>query len=259
MSHRTVKPASWLIPLTPSKVGNVSLFCFPYAGAGASVYRTWTKLLPHDLEAFAIQAPGRETRFMEPFVSSITELANQAARAITLETDKSVVLFGHSLGAACAYETARVLERLGRTPELLIISGRQCPGTASKRNPIAHLTDKEFLEHVRTYKGTPSAVMENTEMMELLLPLLRADFSLSEQYRPNLEHLLSCPILGLGSSQDEWLDLETLKAWGKLTQGGFDMHWFEGDHFYLNQQTEELLSVIKEKISARIRAINYLA
>ncbi len=259
MTHTTIKPASWLIPLTPSKVGNLSLICFPYAGAGASVYRNWSKLLPHNLDAFAIQAPGRETRFLEPFVSSINDLANQAARAIMLETEKPVVLFGHSLGAACAYETARVLERLGRVPELLIISGRQCPGTASKRTSIGHLSDEQFIEHVRTYKGTPSAVLENKELMELLLPLLRADFNLSEQYRHAPEPLLSCPILGLGSFQDEWLDHETLQAWGKLTQSGFETHWFEGDHFYLNQQTEELLNVIKEKISARMSAVNYLA
>lgn len=258
MGQTTVKHGSWLISLTPSKAGNVSLFCFPYAGAGASVYRSWNKLLSDDIDAFAIQAPGRETRFLEPFVSSINDLANQAAQAILPETDKPIILFGHSLGAVCAYETARVLERLGRSPELLIISGRQCPGTASKRAPIGHLSDEQFLEHVRTYKGTPSAVLENKELMELLLPLLRADFNLSEQYRPKLEPMLSCPILGLGSSQDEWLDRETLQAWGKLTRGGFDTHWFEGDHFYLNQQTEGLLNVIKEKISTRIREVNYL-
>lgn len=250
MNRPTAKLASWLVSLTPSGVGDVSVFCFPYAGAGASVYRSWAKLLPSHLNAFAIQAPGRETRFLEPFVSSITELANQAAQAILRETEKPIVLFGHSLGAACAYETARALERSGHTPELLIVSGRQCPGTPSKRAPIGHLSDKQFIDHVRMYKGTPSAVLENKELMELLLPLLRADFSLSEQYRPLAEPLLSCPILGLGSTDDEWLDHDTLQAWENLTRSDFETHWFEGDHFYLNQQTEALLNVINEKISA---------
>lgn len=229
------------------------MFCFPYAGGGASVYRGWNKHFSTEVELYSIQAPGRETRFSEPFVGSISELASAAAQAIQSTTDKPIILFGHSLGAACAYETARALQRAGRTPELLIVSGRQCPGTVSKRAPISHLTDTQFLQHVRTYKGTPAAVLENEELMELLLPLLRADFALAEHYKPTAEPLLTCSILGLGSTQDEWLDVETLEPWGALTQGGFETHWFEGDHFYLNHHTAKLASLLKEKIAPRLK------
>lgn len=227
------------------------MFCFPYAGAGASIYRGWDKLFPTEMTLYAIQPPGRETRFSEPFVSSISELANAAADAILEVTDKPIVLFGHSLGAACAYETARVLERAGRSPELLIVSGRQCPGTISKRAPISHLTDAQFLQHVRAYKGTPAAVLENEELMEILLPLLRADFTLAEHYRPAPEPILNCSILGLGSMQDEWLDRATLEPWGALTRGNFETHWFEGDHFYLNPRASELAMLLREKISVQ--------
>lgn len=253
------KPSPWLLPLNSHQNSQLTVFCFPYAGAGASVYRSWGKMFTNDIEAYAVQAPGRETRFSEPFVLSIAQLAQQASQAILNATNKPLVLFGHSLGAACAYETARALERAGRAPELLIVSGRQCPGTVSKRAPIAHLSDEEFLAHVRTYKGTPSAVLENEELMELLLPLLRADFGLAERYRPSVEPLLTCTMLGLGSTEDEWLDAETLEPWGNLTSGDFETHWFEGDHFYLNQKTEELVTFLKEKITARIRALDYLA
>lgn len=253
------KASPWLSALNSHQNSPVTLICFPYAGAGASVYRGWSKLFSNDIEAYAVQAPGRETRFTEPFVSSIADLAQQASQAILHATDKPVILFGHSLGAACAYETARALERAGRAPELLVVSGRQCPGTVSKRAAIAHLSDAEFLEQVRTYKGTPSAVLDNEELMELLLPLLRADFELAERYRPSVEPLLSCPMLGLGSTQDEWLDAETLEPWGNLTSGDFETHWFEGDHFYLNQRTEELVTFLKEKITARMRTLDYLA
>jgi len=227
------------------------MFCFPYAGAGASIYRGWGKLFPAELELFAVQAPGRETRFSEPFVTSISALARAAAEAILEATNKPIILFGHSLGAACAYETAQALERAGRSPELLIVSGRQCPGTPSKRTAISHLTDTQFLQQVRTYKGTPAAVLENEELMELLLPLLRADFALAEHYKPVSAPLLTCPILGLGSTQDEWLDIKTLEPWGALTQGSFETHWFEGDHFYLNHRAVELASLLKEKINLR--------
>ena len=229
------------------------MFCFPYAGGGASVYRGWGKHFPTEIELYSVQAPGRETRFSEAFVGSVTELANAVALAILNATDKPIILFGHSLGAACAYETARALQRIGRTPELLVVSGRQCPGTVSKRAPISHLTDAQFLQHVRTYKGTPAAVLENEELMELLLPLLRADFALAEHYKPATEPLLTCSVLGLGSTQDEWLDVETLEPWGSLTQGSFETHWFEGDHFYLNHHATELASLLKEKIATRLK------
>lgn len=253
MTTPQTKHSPWIVPLKHSAAGSPSVFCFPYAGAGASVYRSWSKLFTPEMDLYAIQAPGRETRFSEDFVSSISELASIVTKEILNTTDKPVVLFGHSLGAACAYETARALEHMGCSPELLILSGRQGPGSVSKRAPIAHLSDTEFLQHVLTYKGTPAAVLENEELMELLLPLLRADFALAEQYKPSPEPLLTCPVLGLGSTQDEWLDQESLERWGDLTLGSFESHWFEGDHFYLNHRTAELVSYVQKKITAQMK------
>lgn len=258
MTTPQTKLSPWLLPISRHTGCACAVFCFPYAGGGASVYRGWGKLFPAETELYSIQAPGRETRFSEPFVSSVTELANAVAQAILNTTDKPIILFGHSLGAACAYETARALQHVGRTPELLIVSGRQCPGMRSKRAPITHLSDAEFLQHVRTYKGTPAAVFENEELMELLLPLLRADFSLAENYRPTTGPLLTCPVLGLGSTNDEWLDEESLNRWGALTHGEFDTHWFEGDHFYLNHHTEALVTLLKTKMNTLTNKVGYL-
>ncbi len=273
MTTTQIKHSPWLVPLLRQQANSTAnasantaasgescasvnasastanVFFFPYAGAGASIYRHWGKLFPSTMNLFAIQAPGRETRYSEPFISSITTFAGAVANAIEHVTDEPIVLFGHSLGAACAYETARALERADRTPALLVVSGRQCPGTVSKRAPISHLSDAQFLEHVRTYKGTPAEVLENEELMELLLPLLRADFALSEHYKSAPEPLLTCPILGVGSTSDEWLDEETLSRWNTLTKGIFESHWFEGDHFYLNHRTEELVSLLRKKMN----------
>lgn len=242
------KISPWLSPLVRTTESPVAIFCFPYAGSGASVYRSWNQFFSNEADLYAVQAPGRETRFSEPFVKTIPELAAAVADVIQSVTDKPIILFGHSLGSACAFETAKVLEHRGRAPELLIVSGRQCPGTPSKRAPISHLPDKQFLEQVRQYKGTPIEVLENKELMEVLLPLIRSDFALAERYRPNADDLLSCPILALGSVDDEWLDVEKLEQWATLTQGSFETHWFAGDHFYLNNRTEELVSFIKGKM-----------
>jgi medium-chain acyl-[acyl-carrier-protein] hydrolase len=242
------KLSPWLYPIIRSDESPIAMICFPYAGSGASIYRGWSKLFSTEVDLYAVQAPGRETRFTEPFVSTIQELATAAALAIQSVTDKPIVLFGHSLGSACAYETARVLEGRGRTPELLIVSGRQCPGTPSKRAPISHLSDSQFLNQVRHYNGTPTEILENAELMEVLLPLIRSDFALAERYRPAPSPTLNCPMLALGSVDDEWLDVETLEQWATLTQGPFETHWFAGDHFYLNRHAQELVSFIKEKM-----------
>lgn len=224
------------------------LFCFPYAGGSASVFRNWKTYLPQNIEAFAIQPPGRETRFAEPPVSDFHEYLDQSVQAILPLTDTPFAIFGHSLGAAAAFETARLLEKRGIATRLLIVSGRQCPGSPSRRAPIAHLPDADFLKAVSSYNGTPAEILNNRELMEILLPMIRADFSLAEGYKytPGIE--LSCPIIAIASRQDEWLAAETIAGWSGMTKGPFESKWFEGDHFYLNQYTRELVELLSERL-----------
>ena len=245
----TKKAGNWLIPLVQNKTSALRLFCFPYAGGGASVFRNWKNLLSQDLDAYALQAPGRETRFSEIPISDIDVLVRHAVDAIRPMTDRPFALFGHSLGSTIAFETARQLQNEGFNPALLIVSGRQCPGAPSKRIPIGHLPEKEFLKGLEGYNGTPAEVLRNKDLIELLLPMIRADFLLSENYRYQAEAgILNCPILALGSHQDIWLDPAYLEGWSKFTSGEFESQWFEGDHFYLNQHTAELVAEINLKL-----------
>ncbi len=245
------KNSAWLMPIALKPSSTSRLICFPYAGAGASIFRSWASLLPAHIEAFSIQSPGRETRFVEPLLTDFQSYVAQASNAIRPLCDKPITLFGHSLGAAVAYESARYLEQQGVTVELLIVSGRACPGTASRRPPISHLSDADFLRHMASYNGTPKAVLENQDLIELLLPMIRSDFALAEHYRPTPGPLLRCPLLALGSRQDEWLDPAGVDNWKALTGGSFQTQWFEGDHFYLNRYTAELVSYIAQQVSDR--------
>ena len=100
-----------------------------------------------------------------------------------------------------------------------------------------------------TYNGTPSAILENKELLELLLPMIRADFSMSEHYaRSPITAQLSCPVIALGSRQDEWLSETAMDDWKNVSSGSFETHWFEGDHFYLNKYAKELVGFLSEKI-----------
>lgn len=247
----TQQASKWIIPFTSSPLSQQKLFCFPYAGAGASIYRSWGTLLHKNIQGFAIQPPGRETRFSENLLTSLDAYADQAFNAIEPYCSASgkLILFGHSLGALAAFETAKRLQSAGHHVDLLIVSGRQDPATKSKRPPISHLSAEAFIQQMATYNGTPTAILENQEILDILLPMIRTDFSMAEHYNRLPTALsLHCPILALGSRQDEWLDPGSIDGWKNVTNGSFEKHWFEGDHFYLNQYTKELVDHISKKI-----------
>jgi medium-chain acyl-[acyl-carrier-protein] hydrolase len=247
----TQQTSKWVVPLTPTHLGQHKLFCFPYAGSGASVYRNWGKLLQKNIQGFAIQPPGRETRFSEDLLASIDDYATQAQQAIEpyCSYNEKLILFGHSLGALAAYETAKRLQSADAHVDLLIVSGRQDPTRPSIRPPISHLNNVEFIQQMATYNGTPAAILQNEELLELLLPMIRADFSMSEHYtRCPITTQLACPVIALSSRQDEWLSKTAIDDWKNISSGSFETHWFEGDHFYLNQSAKELVAFLSDKI-----------
>ncbi len=240
----------WLIPITPPRSAGVRMICFPYAGAGATIYRAWGKLLDPRIECFAIQPPGRGTRFSEDLLTNVGEYARQASAAIlSLPTDRPIVLFGHSLGALAAYETAVHMKQVGRLIDCLVVSGRQAPDMPSKREPISHLHNDAFIKNMATYNGTPPEVLASQDLLELLLPMIKADFSMSENYSARPGVRLSCRVLALGAMDDDWLDEDSIDAWKKVTSGEFQTQWFEGDHFYLNHHAEKLVAYLSQNFS----------
>ena len=244
--------SKWVVPITPTHSGPHKLFCFPYAGAGASVYRSWAQLLQKNIQGFAIQPPGRETRFSEDLLTSMDDYAHQAHKAIQAycSSNEKLILFGHSLGALAAYETAKRLQSTGSHVDLLIVSGRQDPTRASIRPPISHLDNVEFIQQMATYNGTPSVILQNEELLEILLPMIKADFSMAEHYaRAPITTQLECPVIALASKQDEWLSEIAIDGWKNVSRGSFETHWFEGDHFYLNQYTAELVGFLSNNIN----------
>lgn len=245
----TVFHDSWLIPVTPARTRGVRVICFPYAGAGASVYRSWSNFLDPQIECWAVQPPGRETRFIDDLLVDMADYVQQVARVIrALANDRPVFLFGHSLGALAAYETAVALTQSGVPLEGLIVSGRQDPDTPSKRQAISHLNDAEFVRQMATYNGTPAEVLANAELLEILLPMIKSDFSMSEHYAGRSEYQLECPVIALGSRGDAWLDADAIDRWKSVTSGDFQVKWFDGDHFYLNHQTQALVQYLTQHV-----------
>ena len=155
----------------------MQLFCLPYAGGGAAVYRLWPDDFPSDIEVCRVQLPGREDRLDEPLLTDAVHGAGILAAALVPCLDAPYALFGHSMGAALAYETALVLERTyGRPPIGLLASARRAPHLPGRKPPVHRLPDRLFIEELRRLNGTPREVLDSTEMMGFMLPIVRADF-----------------------------------------------------------------------------------
>lgn len=239
----------WLVKPKPNPQATLRLFCFPYSGAGASVYYKWADVLPNTLEVCAVQLPGRETRLTEPLFNHLEPLTEELAAALLPALQGPFAFFGHSMGALISYELTRYLRRQGGPqPQHLLVSGHTAPQLPDREPPIHALPEPAFLEKLRELDGTPEAVLEHPELRELLLPILRADFSVCETYAFSDSAPLACAIAAFGGLQDAYVSREQLAAWQALTRGPFSLRMFPGGHFYLNQNQMLLLKAVAQEL-----------
>jgi medium-chain acyl-[acyl-carrier-protein] hydrolase len=243
----------WIAYRQPRPAARLRLFCFPYAGGAASVYRAWSAELPQEIEVCPVQLPGREGRIREPPARSMDELVEAAAEGLSAELDGGpFALFGHSMGAVAAYELARRRRDSGASEPLhLFASARSAPGMPRLDEPIHDLPSDRFLQRLRELDGTPAEVLEHPELMALLEPLLRADFAVNETWEPRPGEALSCPLTALGGLGDEHVPREHLEAWRGVTRGAFKLHLLGGDHFFLNGPARgDLLRIVARGLLA---------
>lgn len=235
----------WLTCFAPQPQATVRLFCFPYAGGGARAFQAWAGALAPTLEVWAVQLPGRESRLREPPVTRMDALARGVAAALRPYADKPFALYGHSMGAKLCFEVARQLRREGAPqPAHLSVSGCPAPQLPSDEPPSYTLPEAEFLNRLRQLNGTPREVLENPELMELLSPVLRADFEAIDTYRFTPEPPLDLPIAAYGGLQDEEATCEQLEAWREHTSAGFVLRMLPGDHFFLHSNQHLFLHTL---------------
>ena len=227
---------SWISWRKPRPETRLRLFCFPHAGAGALIYRSWQDSLPADIEVCPIQLPGRGTRLMERPFTQLTPLVEALAQALAPLLDMPFAFFGHSLGALVSFELARRIRRqYGRHPVRLLVSAARAPQIPQRESPIHALPEKEFLAELRRLNGTPSELLDHDELMEIMLPLLQADFAVYETYSYSNEPPLNCPISAFGGLQDQRVNDRDLQAWRAQTDGAFSLRMLPGDHFFLRE------------------------
>lgn len=240
---------SWIFGRRPNPRAGLRLFCFPYAGSSAVVYRAWAEGLPASVDVCPVQYPGRGTRLMEPSFTRLSPLVEALAPALEPLLDRPFAFFGHSLGALVSFELARQIRRqFGILPVCLLVSAGRAPQVPPRHRAIHSLAEGEFLEEMRRLNGTPLEVLQNIEIMRILLPVLRADFALAETYAYSPEPPLACRIVSIGGEHDHRVSHGDLDGWREQTNAGFSQRMFPGDHFFLNTDREVLLQFISEEL-----------
>jgi medium-chain acyl-[acyl-carrier-protein] hydrolase len=246
LKNNSESAGDWFFAPDSSRPVRLRLICFPPAGQGPVVFKSWASELPSGVGVCAVHLPGRTSRFREPAMTSMPKLVHAITDAISPLTNIPFVFFGHSMGAVLASEvTRRLIELSLPAPRHLIVSGRRPPPIPDRNPAIGHLPDSAFVDEIgRRYDGIPPEILDNPDVLELLLPTLRADIIALESYQPGPRRPLTIPVSAFGGSSDPMTPQADIEAWESETQADFDVRIFPGGHFYLDAQRKAVVDEI---------------
>lgn len=238
----------WLFCRAPRRNPRVRLFCVPFAGAGASAFNAWSSAFPETVELHAIQLPGRESRYSELALNDAYEAARLLADAIESHLDRCYVFFGYSMGALVAFEVIRELRRRGAPmPAQLFVGARRAPQLAATRPPVVRLPQEPFIKRAIDYYDFPPAAWQNN-LLEIVLPVLRADMALCDSYVYRGESPFAFPIQAFAGLRDGSAPLSAVQAWREQTTGEFALEVLDGAHFFVNASLTRVQKVMISRL-----------
>lgn len=235
----------WLPRINSNPQAKLRLFCFPYAGGSSYTFERWVDVLPNTVEICPIELPGRRRRFREPLYKRLDLLITDLSLAIVPYLDKPFIFFGHSMGGLVSFELTRLLrEKYNVSPVHLLISARSATQLPPSKPPIHNLDDEAFKQEVIRLGGTPQALLDNKEMLDLIIKTLKADFEVIETHTYQPETPLNIPLTVFGGANDLEVTPEELAAWEEQTSANFSLKMFEGGHFFIEEQRSLLLNLV---------------
>nr|SCO70311.1 Type II thioesterase [Streptomyces argillaceus] len=225
--------------------GRLQLVCFPHAGGAASAYLGLTRALAPDIDVVAVQYPGRQERRLEPALTSLTHLARAVAEELARVPQRPYAFFGHSMGAVVAYETARVLAEFDLvTPRRLILSGRGAPSLKPRASDRLE-GDAALIAEIRRLGGTGSRVLDDPELLEMVLPTLRADYGALSRYRWLPGPPLDVPLTVMVGTADPVVPVDDARGWLAHSTRPGELLTFDGGHFYLDTRLPSVAEALR--------------
>jgi len=232
------------------------MFCFSYAGGSAHAFGPWAQALPAQLEVLAVQLPGRGARMFEPPYTSLPTLIHDIAVALRPYLNKPFVFFGHSMGAIISFELARYFRARGiQKPLHLFLSGSGAPRHRVREIMRSRLSDEDLIEELRSFNGVSSDILNDTELMRIMLPTIRADFAICETYVYQLAPTLETPISAFGGTEDAEVSQEQLQLWEEETKEHFSVRMFPGGHFYLHSAQSLALEALLKDLAPYLQTV----
>jgi len=242
MTGAYVQGDQWVRVFRPNESAERRVFFLPHAGGSATYFHPFSLALPPSIEGLAVQYPGRQDRRTEACVNDLHVLAEMAYDALLPWLDRPFAVFGHSMGASLGFEVARRLEAAGRPPVALFVSGRRAP-SRFRGEQTYRLADRELIRSLQRLQGTDARLFEDEEIVQMILPALRGDYTAAETYQVRPGPPLQAPIVVLTGRQDDQVTPEEAQAWQQHTTSAFRVRTFEGGHFFL---AERVLAIVDE-------------
>lgn len=240
----------WLTCFNDKPNANINIICFPFGGAGASVYRPWDKELPDNIRLWAVQLPGRENRFVEGFTRDHAVVVKGIVDDIVAMSLDNIVLFGHSMGSHIALFVAeKLLNNHAVSPLLLAVSGNVPPNIKVKK-PWSTSTNEQLRAHLKELDGIPTEVADDHDFLEMYMDKIRADYGLYEGIPIRGAFALPVPILALYGVDDPLFPTENVRDWGQYSSLSVDVMEFKGAHFYFQQDCRGVVEAVCTRLFA---------
>ncbi len=234
----------WVLRYRPNDQARLRLFCFPYAGGRASIFRPWLDNLPEEVELCSIQLPGREERLGDPPYKRLVPLVRDLSEALAPYLDRPFAFYGHSMGALVSFEVARLLRRsYNRHPIAMHLAAFRAPQLPNPNIRIYHLPTEVFKVVLRA-DGISETILQSEELMQLMLPTLRADYEVCDTYEYHEEPPLACPFYLYGGLEDVRVREADLAGWPMHTSGPWHLSLLPGSHLFLHGAQDQLLAEI---------------